>query len=63
MKRATKENVERIKEKAKRTTKEEGMVNGFSVIAGACTALAGTENERTFTESQLKELFEAVTRT
>lgn len=60
MKRATRENIEKIRETARRATKKQGQTSGFYTIAGACTVYAGTEEERTFTEAQLKELFKAV---
>lgn len=63
MKRATKENIEKIKGSVKRTTKKQGLLNGFYAIAGACTVYAGTDQERTFTEGQLKEIFKAAMET
>ena len=59
MKRATKENIEKIRGSVRRAAKRQGQISGFYTIAGACTVYAGTEEERTFTESQLKEIFKA----
>ena len=59
MKRATKENIEKIKRSVKWAVKKHGVVDGFYVIAGSCTVYAGTDQERTFTEGQLKEIFKA----
>ena len=63
MKRATKENIEKIKRSVKWAVKKHGVVDGFHVIAGCCTVYAGTDQERTFTEGQLKEIFKAAMET
>ena len=47
-------------EKAKARLKESLEKHGYSsgIVIAFVTALAGEENERTWTESQLKELFD-----
>lgn len=58
--RATKENVAKIKEKVRKDAKKVGEAAAIKRAIGAVTAYAGSDMERTFTESQLHEIFGAV---
>lgn len=60
MKKVTSENVKKIKARVKRAYKQNGFENATKVAVGAITAYAGCSQERTFTETQLHEIFDAV---
>ena len=56
--RAKKENVEAIKRSVERAAKKDP-IQGLYTAVGCVTFYAGGPMERTFTESQLKEIFKA----
>ena len=52
------EDIERIKTSV-RSGKEQGEIHALYVAIGAITVYAGSPMERSFTESQIKEIFKA----
>lgn len=54
--RAKKENVEAIKRSVRRAAKKD-QIQGLYTAVGCVTVYAGSPMERSFTESQLKEIF------
>lgn len=56
--RAKKENVEKIKKSVERAAKKDPIQALYTAV-GCVTVYAGSPMERSFTESQLKEIFKA----
>ncbi len=56
--RAKKENIEAIKRSARRAAKKDP-IQGLYTAVGCVTVYAGSPMERSFTESQIKEIFKA----
>lgn len=56
--RAKKENIEAIKRSVRRAAKK-APIQGLYTAVGCVTVYAGSPMERSFTESQIKEIFKA----
>lgn len=56
--RAKKENIEAIKRSVRRASKKDP-IQGLYTAVGCVTVYAGSPMERSFTESQIKEIFKA----